>query len=91
MERVLVLESPLDFHCTSSGNFVFDEAICPKKGLIAKDDFSVESRVNFELFHISVREYTARSMVIWFQFLRQHNFVRMKPQVLLKNPPSCGQ
>ena len=44
-------------------------AFCVEENMITKDDFTVESRVNFKLFHNPVREYMARSTVISLQFM----------------------
>ena len=58
-----------------------NEIIHRKMSLITKDDFSVEIKINFQLYHNALREYMAQSMVIRLQFLREHYFVWMKVQV----------
>ena len=59
-------------------------SIHPKMGLIAKDLFD-EIWINFQLLQNSISEHMALSMVIYFKFLGQLNFIGVQTQVPTQN------
>jgi len=62
-------------------------SIHPKMGLIAKDDLFGEIWINFQLLQNPISEHTA-SMVVYFKFLGQLNFIGVQTQVPTQNSPN---
>ena len=59
-----------------------------KMGLIVKDDLFGEIWVNFQLLQNPISEHMALSMIVYFKFLDQLNFIGVQTQVPMQNSPS---